>query len=323
MDRASETILEYAKKVYDRYVGLRRELDAPEIAADPITYRELAEETYSLERIASAYAQWLEHAELIKACVASGENRETVERLQAEAENLIRSMAFSPSEKGSVTLSAKCEYGAESFLKTYSSAVLNAASSLGAHAEVIRSEYDKNKLKYTKIKISGNNSGYFASESGIHAFTDGNAVRQIKVAACRYTEPVSRFDEKDVRIVLTHSDGAGGQNVNKVETAVRVRHLPTDITVMCRDERSQLQNKRRAMEKLKEKVEDFYRALADAANAEARSSAMNINARVRIYDEKQDLMRDVPADVFVKGRLSDASAFERLLTATAAANRNK
>ena len=104
---------------------------------------------------------------------------------------------------------------------------------------------------------------------------------------------------------------------------MRVRHVPTDITVMCRDERSQLQNRRRAMEKLKEKVDKFYRELEDAANSEILSAAMKIDCRVRVYDEKQGVMRDIFTDVSVSGRLGDADAFAKLLTATASANRIK
>lgn len=66
------------------------------------------------------------------------------------------------------------------------------------------------------------------------------------------------FDPSLVKTDLFHSDGAGGQNVNKVESGVRMTYLPLDITVTCRDERSQLFNKERCLERLKEKVEQFY-----------------------------------------------------------------
>ena len=67
---------------------------------------------------------------------------------------------------------------------------------------------------------------------------------------------VFTLDEKDVKIDLFHSGGAGGQNINKVETAVRATHLPTGTVVVCQDERSQLKNKRRALENLARRLSE-------------------------------------------------------------------
>lgn len=67
-----------------------------------------------------------------------------------------------------------------------------------------------------------------------------------------------KISEKDVKINLFHSGGAGGQNVNKVETAVRVTHIPTGTVVVCQDERSQLANKKRALETLEKRLEDMW-----------------------------------------------------------------
>ena len=70
--------------------------------------------------------------------------------------------------------------------------------------------------------------------------------------------------EEDVRTDIFLNGGKGGQNVNKVETAVRMTHLPTGVTVTCRDERSQLQNKKRAAKLLRARVAEYYRAAQEA-----------------------------------------------------------
>lgn len=67
---------------------------------------------------------------------------------------------------------------------------------------------------------------------------------------------VEKVDENDLKIDVFHSHGAGGQNINKVETAVRVTHLPTGLVVVCQDERSQLKNKKRALETIEKRLKE-------------------------------------------------------------------
>ena len=76
--------------------------------------------------------------------------------------------------------------------------------------------------------------------------------------------------EEDVRTDIFLNGGKGGQNVNKVETAVRMTHIPTGVTVTCRDARSQLQNKKKAAKALKAAVEEYYREAQSALIAQAR-----------------------------------------------------
>lgn len=76
---------------------------------------------------------------------------------------------------------------------------------------------------------------------------------------CFAVSPADRIEEiaeSDLDVEVYHSSGAGGQNVNKVETAVRVTHIPTGIVVTCQDERSQLSNKKRAVETIKKRLRD-------------------------------------------------------------------
>ena len=95
------------------------------------------------------------------------------------------------------------------------------------------------------------------------------------VTSAASTESVN---EKDLKIDLFHSGGAGGQNVNKVETAVRITHLPTGISVVCQDERSQLKNKRRALETIEKRLRDMN----------AQSEKSRIEADIRAWHSKKN-----------------------------------
>jgi peptide chain release factor 1 len=94
-------------------------------------------------------------------------------------------------------------------------------------------------------------------------------------------------NEKDIRIDLFHSSGAGGQNINKVETAVRITHIPSGIVVVCRDERSQLKNKERALKTLAARLKDRAEKQKKAGLDEQRRGQNDIIKKgrvVRTYD---------------------------------------
>lgn len=156
---------------------------------------------------------------------------------------------------------------------------------------------DEVGIKSLTMLIKGMNAyGYLKSEKGVHRLVrispfDANARRHTSFASVLVTPLFEEsnidieINPNDIRVDVYRSSGCGGQGVNTTDSAVRITHLPTKIVVTCQNERSQIQNKERAMEVLKNKLyeRELEKRNTEMATLKGTNMDINFGSQIRSY----------------------------------------
>ena len=345
------SIIEKLEFIIRRYEDIETSMADPDVAANFERIQELAKERASLEdlvNIARQYLQLLEEIAYLEALVQEGGEPELTQMAREELDsNNIRLEELSsslriallpkdPNDQRNVIIEIRAGTGGDEaglFARDLYRAYSRYAQNRGWEVDVMDSNPSEvggfNKIVF---EIQGQGAfSRFKYERGVHRVQrvpETEAQGRIHTSTATVAvlpeadEVEVKVNEGDLRIDIFHAGGHGGQNVNKVATAVRIVYEPTGLTVVCQDERSQHKNKQRAMAMLRARLFDAEQERHDAEITQARRSQVGGAERaekIRTYNYPQDRVTDHRASTTFHGipRLMDGDwddLFNRLVS---------